>query len=78
MCDREALEPASRVFGRKIILAKSKRVRCPPELVPPDGKGNWVVKIYGKSADNIMKRLAPHLTKHTLEKWEQTKKKCPI
>jgi len=76
MCDREALEPVSRVFSTKIVRGKTKKVACPAHLFPPDGKGRWVVKTHGRKAETIIERLKPALTKEFIRKYELAKHKC--
>jgi len=43
MCDREALEPVSKVLKTKITAERRKKVVCAPHLFPPEGKGIWRV-----------------------------------
>jgi len=76
MCQKEGLEPASRVFGTKIIAVKSKQISCPPELFPPDGKGTWEVQKLGKTTLQIMNRLSPLLPTYTKQKWQRILQKC--
>ena len=76
MCDKQALEPASRVFGTTIYPAKRKTIECPPELFPPQGKGSWGVRGTGKKAKKTMKRLKPLLTKHRQKQWKKVLKEC--
>lgn len=76
MCDREALEPASRVFQLPIGKHKYKRITCQPELFPPDGKGQWAITIEGKHAIQIMQRLTPLLTTYTKQRWGKLIEKC--
>ena len=78
MCDREALEPAARVFRNPIAKHKEKEIKCPPHLYPPNGKGRWYVTTLGRRAEAITQKLKPLLTKEFLRKWEQTKKRCPL
>ncbi len=76
MCVKEALEPTARTFGTGIIPETSKKVRCPPELFPPDGKGAWSVQVRGRHAEAIFDKLRPLIPKYYQEKWEQTRKTC--
>jgi len=76
MCDREALEPASRTLKVGIIANKLRQIQCPPTLFPPDGKGYWKVEKWGKPAQKAMQQLAPLLTEHTRKKWQETLKRC--
>jgi len=78
MCDKEALEPASRVFASPIKKHKEKRLICPRHLYPPDGKGIYYVAKTGHPAQKIIDRLEPLLTKEFIRKWEETKKRCPL
>jgi len=64
MCDKEALEPASRVFASPIKKHKEKRLICPRHLYPPDGKGIYYVAKTGHPAQKIIDRLQPLLTKN--------------
>jgi len=76
MCDKEALLPAEKVFKTKIIHAKTKRIECPPELFPPNGKGYYLAQVSGKPAHQIMERLKALITKDKYKKWQQTLKTC--
>jgi len=76
MCDKEALEPVSRVFGRATHPARSKQILCKPEDFPPDGKGIWRVSAEARKAERIMQRLDPLLTTKTRKKWQQAQQKC--
>ncbi|MCP8313996.1 MAG: hypothetical protein H3Z53_06445 [archaeon] len=79
-CVKEALEPASRVFGTSIRPDKRKRITCPPELFPPDGRGIWTVSKSGKEMKTTLKKLSPLIPEYYLKKWEQTwkRRKCPL
>jgi len=76
MCDKEALEPASRVFGRPIYPAKTKGYTCPPRLFPPDGRGIWRLEQTGTPAEKVIERLKPLLSQEALRKWNATKQRC--
>jgi len=76
VCDREALEPASRLFGTKISPSRQRKQVCPTHLFPPDGRGRWVVVTTGRRAERIAERLKPLLTKEFLRKWEAKLRKC--
>ncbi len=76
MCDKEALEPAARVFGTTIRKEIQKRTTCRPDLFPPDGKGIWVVTKDGKPLEQIIKRLDPLLTKEFKRKWKNLEERC--
>lgn len=76
MCDREALEPASRAFGTKIMGIRTKKVKCPPHLYPPEGRGIWRVAVTGKRAERLIHHLSPILTQEFKRKWNETKRKC--
>jgi hypothetical protein len=54
MCYREAIEPASKVFGTKIGEYHSKERVCPPHLFLPDRKGIWETAKYGTKANQIV------------------------
>lgn len=77
MCDREALEPAQRTFGTTIYPSRRTATQCPPKQFPPDGKGIWEIRLTGKKAKRVMKRLEPLTTKHLTEKWRKLLKRCP-
>jgi len=78
MCQKGALEPASRVFGTKIFPARTrKRILCKPEDFPPDGRGYWAVETAGRRADYHMERLKPLIPHSTYKKWQETKARCP-
>jgi len=76
MCDREALEPASRVFHRAITTARSKERSCPPEDFPPDGKGYWFIRTTGTKAEKVVKRLNPLLTTKFRRRWKKILEEC--
>jgi len=76
MCNREALEPAQKVFGTNIIADPSKEIQCPPELFPPEGKGRWRVEATAKHAERIMAQLEPLLTTYTKKRWKKILETC--
>jgi len=76
MCDKEALEPAQRVFGTTIAPHTRKVRACPPHLFPPEGKGIWEITRTGKTAKQIIEHLKPLLTREFLRKWEKVLEEC--
>ena len=75
MCDREALEPASRVFGLPIGEDHRKKISCDPQIYPHP-KTLYHTVATGTRAVRIVERLKPLLTTAFLKKWERTLKKC--
>jgi len=76
MCDREALEPASRVLKKKLGKATATTIQCPPQDFPPDGKGIWRVSTVGQPAKQAVQRLSPLLTQRFKRKWQETVERC--
>jgi len=76
ICDKEALEPAARVFKTTIGVHREKTIRCPPHLFPPDGLGFWEISKVGKPAEQLVEHLKPLLTKEFLKKWEKIRETC--
>ncbi len=78
MCDRQALEPVSRVFRTSIKSERRRKRECPPHLFPPDGMGSWVVEKVGWGAIRLMERLAPLMTGDKLKGWEEILRRCSL
>jgi len=76
VCDKELLEPASRVFKTTIYPIHVKRQMCKPHLFPPEGKGMWQVSKTGKPAEQLVEHLKPLHTKEFIRKWEKNRTTC--
>jgi hypothetical protein len=76
MCNKEALERASRALKTTIIPSRSHTILCPQKLFSPDGKGIWEVALTAKRAEQAIEHLKPLLTKKSLRKWETIKTRC--
>jgi len=74
-CKRDALLSAQRAFNVPIGADRFKRISCPPEDFPPDGRGEWRVRIPYKH----IQKLKPLIPKTYIERWEKTfrEKGCP-
>jgi len=76
MCNRPALEPASKVFRTAIIADRTKKQHCTPQDFPPDGRGFWRLEALGKTAERVMENLNPLLTEKERKKWQQILQTC--
>jgi len=76
MCNRQALEPAEKVFGTHIYADRSTEIQCPPELFPPEGKGRWKIEAVAGTAKRTMQSLDPLLTDHTKKRWKKIQETC--
>jgi len=76
MCNRPALEPASKVFRTAIIADRTKKQHCRPQDFPPDGRGFWRLEAVGTTAKRVMTQLDPLLTPREREKWQKVLRNC--
>jgi len=76
MCDKHALEAASRTLGVKLGADRTRIPHCKPQDFPPDGRGLWRVRATAKTATKAMQRLDPLLTPRTRQRWQQILKTC--